>query len=107
MQSTAWAGEDQAALTTDDNPGGSAWWWSSGDILRACDIQSDGLRAVARIKYDGVVQGSVQDLYSDGDCTDDSGINLPEGKVLYIQACLKDGANGALQFCSSWQKGVA
>jgi len=101
--------------TTDSGPvGGTAIF--SGDIDRpsgdhresisACDKQADGLRVYAEVGWQvnesTWTYESVED--ADGAGNGCKGLVLPnitEGQTVYVKACLKDGANGALRYCGT------
>jgi hypothetical protein len=104
-------GEDGGAVTVDDNPGGKAIFWHDGDLLEVCDMQEDGMRAWgALIWSDSAGSHYIQAEDANGshpadDCTFKN-VNIPEGKSVSIEACLKNGANGERKYCFSG-KGVA
>ncbi|GGY93114.1 hypothetical protein [Streptomyces poonensis] len=102
------AAEIRASVyTTDDNPGGMGNWngdkssSSSTEVWNACDHQSDGLRAVTTLSYNGS-SWEVHDADgANGVCKLRDDINIPEGATVSIKICLQDGANGTPRFCRS------
>ncbi|MDI2031377.1 hypothetical protein QFW96_22300 [Saccharopolyspora sp. TS4A08] len=104
-------GEDGGAVTLDDNPGGKAIFFHDGDVLEVCDMQEDGLRAWGSVSWsDSSGNHRVQAEDTDGanppDRCEFKNVNIPEGKSVTIEACLKDGADGARRYCFTG-KGVA
>ncbi|MGW4951559.1 hypothetical protein [Streptomyces parvulus] len=90
------------ALSTSSASANSGWWYSGtssakgyftsyGDRTTACDIDTDGYKALVQILS---IQGSllyrVVDNYNDGKCTskDASYFNLQEGATYQIDVCI-------------------
>jgi hypothetical protein len=79
------------------------------DSIEACDMGGkDGLRAVARVSWTGMVGSVIEVQDSDGS----NGYGGCEGPVTFgggpargtaytLQACMRDGATGALQLCGT------
>ncbi|MFC4852944.1 hypothetical protein [Actinophytocola glycyrrhizae] len=103
-------GSNETAYTTDANPGGRGVFEHYGEHLKACDIQGDGNRAVAYLYW---VEGGYEHLAwqhdadgANGNCKDNN-LSIGEGVYVELQVCLRDGANGADKWCSSWQGATA
>jgi hypothetical protein len=94
------------SVVVDSSNGSSqAHFHEYGEGLYACDTASDGLRAVAiAYWYAGGTSRSaeVQDTNgANNDCAGFANLSVPEGVGVTVFACARNGANGALQFCSS------
>ncbi|MEU9185909.1 hypothetical protein AB0D14_15415 [Streptomyces sp. NPDC048484] len=103
-----------SVATTDGNPiGGTGIFWGDFDhgadnpeVLGACDKQSDGLRVYANVSWQDSNGNwdirEVEDATGMGDgCEYKYLPNIADGTKVYIDACLKNGANGAVRFCGS------
>lgn len=103
-------GTSVTAYTTDVNPGGKGVFEDYGEHLKACDVGSDGYRAVAYLYW---IEGGYEHLAwrhdadgANGNCLDNN-LEIGEGVYVQLQVCLRDGANGADVFCSAWRGGYA
>ncbi|MBB5159341.1 hypothetical protein [Saccharopolyspora phatthalungensis] len=99
-------GKDGGAVTLDDNPGGKAIFWHDGDLFEVCDMQADGLRAWGALSWrDSHGRHAVQSEDTNGSHPVDrcafKKVNIPEGKTVTVEACLKNGPNGERRFCFS------
>ncbi|MFD0557523.1 hypothetical protein FB566_2797 [Stackebrandtia endophytica] len=99
---------DMTIRTTDDNPGGKLEFTQNGDIVKLCDTQADGWRAVGYvIKPNGSRQYMLA-ASGNGNCTtkranQGSPYNLVEGTTYTFKVCLdKDNSNTSDdRFCRS------
>ncbi|WP_309049327.1 hypothetical protein [Streptomyces sp.] len=90
------------ALSTTPAAANSGWWYSSlnkskgyftsyGDKTTACDINTDGYKALVQIlTINDSLLYRVVDNYNDGKCTskDASYFNLQEGATYQIEVCV-------------------
>jgi hypothetical protein len=103
-------GVDATANTTDANPGGRGVFENYGEHLKACDIQSDGYRAVAYLYW--VEDGKEYLAWrhdadgANGNCLDNN-LEIGEGVNVLLRVCLRDGADGTDVFCSAWRGATA
>ncbi|MEE1812027.1 hypothetical protein [Streptomyces sp. BE133] len=107
--STAMAGTDAIAYTSDAGWGGWAKFVSNGDRLDVCDTRADGKRVHGELLYT-TSTGSYRRVAEDTDgannaCASKSG-DIPEGTSVTVRVCLKDGANGAEEYCAT-KRGTA
>ena len=100
------AGTNVRARTRDADPGGEASFRHSGDKLHVCDIQTDGYKAIAALKYNGHVVQVLEDGSTNGRCESLSNGWIPEGSRVRIQVCLIRGS-GPTRFCSAWKSATA
>lgn len=78
-------------VTTDGNPGGSAEFKSYGDILVACDNQSDGYGTRATLYNSaGTVLKTATAYDNDPSCVGNYA-DLPEGLGVRLTVCLYKG----------------
>ena len=94
------------ATTTDSGAhGGQASFNTQTDVLKVCDTQADGLRAYGQIGYydsNSNWLGSHTDAAGgNGTCVSINTESLKTGVKFTVTACLKNGANGALQYCKN------
>ncbi|PZF88378.1 hypothetical protein C1I99_26480 [Micromonospora deserti] len=80
-----------------------------GEWLHACDIQKDGHRARAYLKWvradGGWAYASVDDTDgANGNCMS-LNLSLTEGKAVYVKACVSEGSKDLS--CSAWEHGHA
>jgi hypothetical protein len=99
--------------TTDGMPiGGTGAFWGdfygidddNPEVLGACDKQADGLRVYANVSWQDSYGNwhvrVVEDATGAGDgCEHNFLPNIADGTKVYIDACLKDGPNGAVRYC--------
>ncbi|MGW4050137.1 hypothetical protein ACWENA_04850 [Streptomyces sp. NPDC004779] len=72
---------------------------ASKEIFNACDHTSDGMRAVGILKFSGRTYEVHDAGGADGNCVARTDVNVPEGTAVTLTVCLRDGANGANQYC--------
>ncbi|TDD85414.1 hypothetical protein E1202_21150 [Saccharopolyspora karakumensis] len=74
-------------------------FFHDGDVLEVCDVQEGGLRAWgagSRSESSGNHRAQAEDddgSNPPGRC-EFKNVDIPEGKTVAIEACLKDGADG-------------
>lgn len=99
-------GVNASAYTSDSSPGGQGIFEHDGEVLRACDLESDGLRAVAYLRV-GIATTSVHDSDgANGQCAY-TNLSIAENTTVELRVCLRNGASGADQSCSTWRQGSA
>ncbi|MFF4490333.1 hypothetical protein ACFY0F_28225 [Streptomyces sp. NPDC001544] len=91
---------------------GEARWISSGDKFGVRDDCADGYRAVAYVYWSGSdgtpYSAEVQDANGAGSTWEyNNNHNMPEGAVIELWVCLRNGANGADFRCNFDTSGVA
>ena len=108
---TAFAGTSAGVYST--NGSTQALFVDRGEFLYACDLRSDGLRAVARALWTaGGVNRSAQVEDADGANNNCGGrvnyvnLSIPEGVRVSIVSCAKNGPNGGLLYCKSNDRGA-
>ncbi|HEX4816082.1 MAG TPA: hypothetical protein VFV66_25335 [Nonomuraea sp.] len=93
--------------TTDANPGGQAFFQrgANSSFFNACDLQSDGYRAVGRLYrwYGAWSLIARQDAAGgSGTCTPyEELLGLSSGVQLKMTVCLQNGYNGTPLFCNT------
>lgn len=108
--SPAAAAQDIYANTTDPFNGGIARFTAHGEHFSVCDGKPDGKRAVAHwaaFTPGQTVYGTLHDSNGSGNDCATANKSFPEGTSVSLRVCLRDGANGADQYCSSTRWGTA
>ncbi|MFE3905270.1 hypothetical protein ACFXPY_34520 [Streptomyces sp. NPDC059153] len=101
---TAMAGTDAIAYTNDAGWGGWAKFVSNGDRLDVCDTKADGKRVHGELIYTtstGSYRRVVEDTNGANNTCASKGGDIPEGTSVTVRVCLKDGADGAEQYCAT------
>lgn len=98
----------------------TTWWYSGGvhgsgaavtfrehgDLLRLCDVNSDGFRALVDVQTaDGMHVYRVTDSYNDDQCTTVSaadGHNLAEGRSYRLQVCVIKAGQSSPSYCKTY-----
>ncbi|MFI6225962.1 hypothetical protein ACIBCR_01435 [Micromonospora echinospora] len=99
-------GVNASVLTSDSSPGGQGIFEHDGEILRACDIEADGLRAVAYLRVNGATLSVHDSDGANGQCAY-ANLSIAENTTVELRVCLRNGPSGADQSCSVWRQGVA
>ncbi|MFI9774585.1 hypothetical protein ACIHCV_07725 [Streptomyces sp. NPDC051956] len=98
--------------TTDSGiTGGTGIFWGdyngvdqdNPEALGACDYQEDGLRVNAQVEWSDSYGNTQKEVIEDADganngCQVKMLPNIPDGTKVYIEVCLKDGANGVHRY---------
>lgn len=87
--------------TDDSNSGGVVYFWPDGDIVRVCDIDTDGYRAIVNV-YDQTadkVKYTIQAAGGEDDCTQVRGstaakYDLAEGHCFQFHIYIYDADHG-------------
>ncbi|MFD5556323.1 hypothetical protein ACFWIA_21095 [Streptomyces sp. NPDC127068] len=98
------AGTDVYVNTTDPFNGGAAGFAHNGDVFTVCDNRSDGLRASGHIGWQTPEMSywiPLEDANGSGNPCARSDPEIPEGKRVTVQICLKDGAAGTPRYCAT------
>ncbi|GIF63283.1 hypothetical protein Ais01nite_13180 [Asanoa ishikariensis] len=77
----------------------------SGSVFRACDEgAADGRRTIGRIWWgSGLAKVTVHAANGSGTCSEPYYVTLVPGSRVYVEACERNGANGADQKCrTTW-----
>jgi hypothetical protein len=102
------AGTAQAAsftiFTTDDRPGGSLSFTADGDVVKLCDTQADGKRAVGNVYNPSGSRRYTFYASGNGHCTtvgaSKGGVyDLVEGQQYGFQVCLEEDNDLTDRFC--------
>jgi hypothetical protein len=101
---------DVRAATSDPDPGGEAYLLHTGKrlVLKACDIQRDGVSVFAYASYGKRYENETSDTDgANGNC-ETNRIRATRGRRVNVQVCLVDrDKENVLGFCSPWKKGRA
>ena len=99
---------DMTIRTTDDNPGGKLEFTAQGDIVKLCDTQADGWRAVGYVIKPNGSRQYMLTASRNGTCTtkranQGSPYNLTEGTTYTFKVCLDRDNNNTSddKFCRS------
>jgi|tagenome__1003787_1003787.scaffolds.fasta_scaffold19563856_2 hypothetical protein len=109
MATSAFAA-DMTLKTTDDNPGGTISFTADGDVLKLCDSDADGKRAVTYVR-DGSRTVYWMWASGNGNCitrsaSNGSPFNLTEGHTYTFRVCIDNNNDNTSddQFCNSANK---
>jgi hypothetical protein len=97
-------GSDATVFTTDGQPGGRGAFRANGDVLEACDLQSDGWGAIAKLYRSGASSPFRTVTSGGAGCITKTG-DIAEGTALQVAVCLVRGNEQA--FCSPRAAAVA
>ncbi|MCZ0983955.1 hypothetical protein O1L60_45155 [Streptomyces diastatochromogenes] len=107
--SSASAAADGGSVV-DPTHGAASWFKHDGDVFWSADTKADGHSAVTRVYVPSV--GIADNLWNpDGNGAvryKSYGTAIPEGTVVYYQACIGEyGTKQLLQCTPGWGKGIA
>jgi hypothetical protein len=105
----AYAGTDiPPTYGTDSGQGAGGKFVSDGDVVHACDLKLDDMRAHVQLwKASGPLHlGNVEDTEKDGECVTKT-IDVPEGTRVFIRVGRWSAATGSGGDCRTSAEGVA
>lgn len=103
------AGTDIYVNTTDPYNSAAAGFKAYGEVFTVCDNRSDGKRASAHIGWVGSSASywiKLEDTNGAGNSCARKDLSIAEGETVTVKICIKDGANGAEQYCAT-KRGTA
>ncbi|MBN0043919.1 hypothetical protein JS756_07300 [Streptomyces actuosus] len=103
------AGTDVYVDTTDPWNSAAAGFHAYGEIFTVCDNRADGMRASGHIGWlDSKASHWVplEDANGANNSCARLDLEIPEGKTVTVEICVKDGAKGTPKYCAI-KRGVA
>ena len=104
----AYAGQDiPPTYSSDSGQGAGGKFVSSGDVVHACDLKLDGMRARVELWRSGIGRpGFVEDTQTDGKCVTKT-VDVPEGAEVFLRVCRFRASDSTLHNCRNSRPGIA